>query len=226
MVSTWAKSTARIVWACAARNWRQLGPLRRGAGSMPADLRIVQTVDAATRWPRPISSPWMRRYPPPRVLPRHPQRQIPYRLRDGRSAGFSLWIGPAASHERACHRSSVVARPAGAGVAGWAAAWPGAEQRRGRPTSVSGADCFGAAPRPRVAYEDLDVLGVSDRASSASQLSTRPSMRYASRRAIVTDHAERRWAGGEVACRPRRRWSEAVTRFSAPTGSLVFRSFR
>ena len=47
--------------ACAARNWRQVGPVRRGAGSRPAPLRIVHTVEAATGWPRPTSSPWIRR---------------------------------------------------------------------------------------------------------------------------------------------------------------------
>jgi hypothetical protein len=34
---------------------------RRGAGSMPAFLRICQTVDGATVMPSPASSPWMRR---------------------------------------------------------------------------------------------------------------------------------------------------------------------
>jgi hypothetical protein len=38
-VSTWAKSTARIAWACA----------------------VIQTVEAATAWPSPRSSPWIRR---------------------------------------------------------------------------------------------------------------------------------------------------------------------
>ena len=32
-VSTWAKSTARMAWACAERNCRQVGRARRGAGS-------------------------------------------------------------------------------------------------------------------------------------------------------------------------------------------------
>ena len=41
----------------ADRNCRQVGPHRRGAGSRPARFRIVQTVDAATVWPRPTSSP-------------------------------------------------------------------------------------------------------------------------------------------------------------------------
>jgi hypothetical protein len=35
-------------------------PDRRGAGSSPALLRILQTVEAATAWPRPTNSPWMR----------------------------------------------------------------------------------------------------------------------------------------------------------------------
>jgi hypothetical protein len=45
------------------RNTAQPGPSRRGAGSMPAFLRICQTVDGATVMPSPASSPWMRRYP-------------------------------------------------------------------------------------------------------------------------------------------------------------------
>jgi hypothetical protein len=56
-VSTWAKSIARIAWVCAARNCRQVGPDRRGAGSMSAVVRIFQTVEAAIRWPSPTSSP-------------------------------------------------------------------------------------------------------------------------------------------------------------------------
>ena len=43
---------------------QELGPARSlpaGAGSMPAFLRICQTVDGATVMPSPASSPWMRR---------------------------------------------------------------------------------------------------------------------------------------------------------------------
>ena len=47
----------------AARNCFQVGPLRRGAGSIPAALRIPQTVECATLWPSLINSPWMRRCP-------------------------------------------------------------------------------------------------------------------------------------------------------------------
>jgi hypothetical protein len=48
-------------WAC--RNCRQVGPDRRGAGSMPAACRISHTVDGATARPGFVSSPWIRRYP-------------------------------------------------------------------------------------------------------------------------------------------------------------------
>jgi hypothetical protein len=43
--------------ACAAKNCLQVGPERRGAGSSPALLRIIQSVDAAIEWPSPTSSP-------------------------------------------------------------------------------------------------------------------------------------------------------------------------
>ena len=55
------EATARIVVACPVRNARQVCPARLGAGSMPASLRICHTVDGATLYPRPVSSPWMRR---------------------------------------------------------------------------------------------------------------------------------------------------------------------
>jgi hypothetical protein len=52
MASAWERRNAGQVWL-----------LRSVAGSMPASLRISQTVDAATVIPRMSSSPWMRRYP-------------------------------------------------------------------------------------------------------------------------------------------------------------------
>jgi hypothetical protein len=64
-VSTWQKSAARMVLARASGNARQVCPARPGAGSMPASLRICHTVDGASLWPGPASSPWMRRYPQP-----------------------------------------------------------------------------------------------------------------------------------------------------------------
>jgi hypothetical protein len=47
-VSTWKKSAARMVFAWASRNARQVCPDRMGAGSMPVSLRICQTVDGAS----------------------------------------------------------------------------------------------------------------------------------------------------------------------------------
>src|ERR1035441_8524555 len=41
-----------------AQELREAGPDRRGAGAIPAFLRISQTADAETRTPRPASSPW------------------------------------------------------------------------------------------------------------------------------------------------------------------------
>ena len=41
-VSTWAKSTARIAWACVRRNCDQVGPARRGEGSSPASFKIFR----------------------------------------------------------------------------------------------------------------------------------------------------------------------------------------
>jgi hypothetical protein len=56
------KSQEMIPWAWAVRNCCQVGPERRGAGSMPAAVRMCHTVDGAIRSPR-ASSPWMRRCP-------------------------------------------------------------------------------------------------------------------------------------------------------------------
>jgi len=36
---------------------------RRGAGPRPAAARIRRTVPVPIRWPRPSSSPWIRRWP-------------------------------------------------------------------------------------------------------------------------------------------------------------------
>ena len=57
------KSSARIPCACDRRNSAHPGPSRRGAGSIPASLRICHTVDGATVMPSPASSPWIRRHP-------------------------------------------------------------------------------------------------------------------------------------------------------------------
>ena len=62
-VSQWKKSHAKIPLAWARRNSAQVGPERRGDGSIPARVRIAQTVEAPTLWPMLASSPPMRRYP-------------------------------------------------------------------------------------------------------------------------------------------------------------------
>jgi hypothetical protein len=46
-----------MVRAWADRNCRHVGPARRGAGSRPAPFKMFQTVEAATVWPMPTSSP-------------------------------------------------------------------------------------------------------------------------------------------------------------------------
>jgi hypothetical protein len=52
--------TGRIPSACALRNWPQLGPVLRGAGSRPARLRMSRTVLGGTRMPASASSPLIR----------------------------------------------------------------------------------------------------------------------------------------------------------------------
>src|ERR1035438_4223207 len=57
------KSHAGIASAWERRNCGQVGTDRRGAGSIPAFLRISHTVEAAIFTPRPASSPWILQYP-------------------------------------------------------------------------------------------------------------------------------------------------------------------
>jgi len=60
-VSTWKKSQAISPFAWAVRNSDQLGPDRRGEGSMPWRFKIAQTLEGAITMPIVVSSPWMRR---------------------------------------------------------------------------------------------------------------------------------------------------------------------
>src|SRR6266567_2818695 len=62
-MSTVRKSHSRMLAACWRRNSAQLASSRIGDGSIPASLRIVQTVLAASLIPSQTSSPWIRRYP-------------------------------------------------------------------------------------------------------------------------------------------------------------------
>ncbi len=59
--STWKKSAASIVAACARRNCRQVVSVcRLGAGGIFSALRTRPIVDAPARWPTLNSSPWIR----------------------------------------------------------------------------------------------------------------------------------------------------------------------
>jgi len=62
-------------------------------------MRIVHTVEAATWWPSPTSSPWMRRYP--HLGFSRAMRSTSARMggATGWSTGTSPRVGPAAGHE-------------------------------------------------------------------------------------------------------------------------------
>jgi hypothetical protein len=101
-VSTCKKSQARIRWACADRNASQDGPLRRGAGSIPAFFKISHTVEYAILWPNRASSPWIPTMPPPGVLPSHRHHQPPDRHLGRRPArSRRTRIGPSPGHQPA-----------------------------------------------------------------------------------------------------------------------------
>ena len=107
-VSTCRKSTATIPAAWACRNCRQLGPERRGAGSMPAACRICHTVDGETVTPSFMSSPWIRRCPHSEFsLARRATRRATPELVGGRPGLRRLLVPylPAASLR--CQASSV-----------------------------------------------------------------------------------------------------------------------
>jgi len=92
-VSTCRKSQARMPDDWAFRNCRHVGDARRGAGPSPAAARIRRIVPCPTRYPRASSSPWMRRSPPARVLPRQLLYQRPDLGRDRRTSR-RVRIGP------------------------------------------------------------------------------------------------------------------------------------
>ena len=58
------KSVARSASAGPRRNCAHVGPAHRGAGGIPAAVRISYTVEAASWMPRPASSPWIRSVAP------------------------------------------------------------------------------------------------------------------------------------------------------------------
>jgi hypothetical protein len=60
-VSAVKKSITSTPSAWARRNCRQVTAERRGAGSIPAQLRMVHTLLAHTRYPSRHNSPWILR---------------------------------------------------------------------------------------------------------------------------------------------------------------------
>jgi hypothetical protein len=83
-------SAERMASAWERRNAGQVWLVRSVAGSMPASLRISQTVDAATVIPRMSSSPWDTPIPPRAVLPRQAQDPDTDRPDGARPTG-TLW---------------------------------------------------------------------------------------------------------------------------------------
>ena len=100
-----AKSHATAAWD--RRNWVQVTVARCGAGSILWVLRILHMVGAPTRWSRPTSSPWMRRYPHVGLLV---AISITSRRKDaaveGRPGGRCGWVQWLATRRR-CHRRRV-----------------------------------------------------------------------------------------------------------------------
>ena len=86
-MSTWTKSAARMPRAWAVRNCFQVGPVRRGAGSIPASCRICHTVEAAIGWPSLTSSPCTRRCPHVGIVRRHADHELADRGCRGRPPG-------------------------------------------------------------------------------------------------------------------------------------------
>src|SRR5512132_3964944 len=86
--------------ACVRRNRRQLGVCRDGAGGMRWRWRIRRIVEAPTRWPSLTNSPWIRMYPPARVLSRHPHYKGGEDVLDRWPSG-PVRIGPSSADEAA-----------------------------------------------------------------------------------------------------------------------------
>ena len=151
LVAHCRKSHARIPDAWEARNCRQVGGARRGAGVSPAAARIRRIVPAPMRYPRPRSSPWMRRCPHRGFCPA--SRRTSSRISSGtggRPAAFG--IGPFLLDQApvpgeqggGCH-DPVQRQVPGQQPCQARRSWPG------QPSPVSGGRPDGAPPRPRAA---------------------------------------------------------------------------
>jgi hypothetical protein len=157
------KSSARIPCARDRSNSAQPGPSRRGAGSIPALLKIRQTADGATLMPSPASSPWIRRQPrtrspPPAAAPPTAHYGTPA---DGRHDATRAPAGGARCRDasaRSCREPRSAASP------------PAARQAASRPAAP-------ATPGPATsnANEQQAADAGRQRADGAASRSPRPS---------------------------------------------------
>ncbi len=145
--STWTKSAARMPRAWAVRNCFQVGPVRRGAGPIPASCRICHTVDAAIGWPSLTSWPCTCRCP-------HAGLSVAMRITslriaaavDGRPGPPARVIPPAGDkspvpreQRRRCHREHLSPPPPGDQLGQCREPQPvaPADSEPGRPNAVS-----------------------------------------------------------------------------------------
>jgi hypothetical protein len=154
-----------MAWACADRNCRQVGPERRGAGSSPA-LLMAEADQLALDAP----------VPPAGILAGHPQHQCLDWRRDRWSALASSRVGPAAGDELG------VPAQQGSGRDQPQLAQRGGQQPAERAEDSRQVSVGRGLVRRSTATSWRSVrisasLAVLERASSASQLSTRTSIR-------------------------------------------------
>jgi hypothetical protein len=176
-VSTCRKSTATTPAAWACRNCRQLGPERRGAGSMPAACRISHTVDGATVTPSFMSSPWIRRCPRSgfSLARRTTSRAMP-----GFAAGVPACVAsscrtspPPACGARPAASLASPGRPRPSACVGRVA--PTQRARPGRPTHTAPGRRAAAVPRSRAGEPAAQhpSFASSPRNTRTTRLSTR-----------------------------------------------------
>ena len=134
-----------------------------------------------TRYPRPSSSPWIRSYPQPRVLPCHPGRPAP---RPGHQPAGVLpgGDGPTASGPAAgAGPATYPALRAGLSATPWGAAGSGAASTARSAQTSFGPGSGAAAPRPLVGAPAARRPSTPPSASSASRPARRTNIRKSSR---------------------------------------------
>ena len=212
------KSQARIASTWERRNCDQGGPVRRGAGSMPAFFRISHTVNAATFTPRPASSPWILRYPHS-GFSRASRRTRAVMVR--RVAGRPVLprLDLAAQRRRTMSRCQ---RRIVSGVTSSRKPWRralGITLSRAASSARSAQFSFGRYGWWRCTTASWwrrimisAVFHASSCRDSRSHAATRVIRRNTNRRHMIGDHHGR--TAGKQLC-----WSEPRTGFSAPTGA-------